>query len=225
MSDDPFYAGLEEDEQPAPDLAWPEVRVCEPGEAVEPVTILIRRQCEFVAKPCKLCGKPKGSKVHTPKKTATCAFKRQNGCATCGLAKSHIDHAGAPESFNIFASGGGQQRGGGWEMYQSAKKRQEAVLRPALLASGLPKGLARVVVEGECSFGDAAQRDQGNFRVIPEKALGDLLKTEGFLPNDKWAQYEFGNLALKEDGENWLRLTLFPSAPEPEEPPAQGALL
>jgi hypothetical protein len=39
-------------------------------------------------------------------------------------------------------------------------------------------------VEGEVSFGDGRERDQGNHRVIVEKALGDALVRGGYLPDD-----------------------------------------
>lgn len=222
MSGDAFYDGLGE-ETPvqkagaalAGVLAGPQAQ---PGEAIEPVYLEHTLVCSFKAKPCALCGKPPGSKVHRPKKTATCPFKRQNGCATCGKAKNDPDHVGAPESFNIFASGG-------WEAYQSAKQRWHKVLMPLLLASGLPRGLGGVLVEGECSFGDDRERDQGNHRVVIEKALGDVLQEGEWLSKDKWDVYEFGNLTLNEEGVNRIRLTLFPRPPDADPDDAQIALL
>lgn len=212
---DPFYEGLPGEEEP--------VRVCEPGEHVEPVAIEHTLVCAFKAKPCGLCGKPKSNTVHRKKNEQEgkpfCKFKRQLGCQHCGKPKAHADHLGAPESFNVFASGS-------WEAYQGAKKRWHVVLAPALRAAGLPKGLAHVLVEGECSFGDDRDRDQGNHRVVIEKALGDVLVEEGYLPTDKWDRYEFGGLQRREEpGVNRIRLMLFPAAPEPDGPPAQGELL
>lgn len=192
-------------------------RLAEPGEQIEPVEIVIERQCRAKRKPCGICGKPKSNAVHH-KSRGTCPFKRQNGCANCGLPLGHVDHVGAPESFNVFASGS-------WQPYQSAKKRWHAVLAPALDKSGLPGGLAHVLVEGQVSFGDGAKRDQGNHRVVIEKALGDVLVQEGYLATDRWHQYEFGGLQLAEDGRNWIRLLLMPRAPADDRPPAQASLL
>lgn len=210
MTDDPFYAGLTD---------APALDECVPGQRLEPVQIEHTRVCKWVAKPCGICGKPKTNKVHRKKNAEEglpfCEFGRKLGCATCGKPKNSPDHIGAPESFNLFASGS-------WEAYQSAKKRWHAVLDPLLRASGLPLGLAHVLVEGECSFGDALERDQGNHRVVIEKALGDVLKEGGWLARDKWGWYEFAGLQLREEGVNRVRLTLFPRAPEL---PAQDVLL
>lgn len=208
---DPFYDGLDDD-------ALPERGWASPGQHIEPVQIEIVRVCEWKAKPCGLCGKPKSNKIHN-KSTGSCRFARKLGCERCGKPKSHVDHLGAPESFNLFASGS-------WEAYQSAKKRWHAVLGPLLRASGLPGGLAYVLVEGEVSFGDDRPRDQGNHRVVPEKAIGDVLKELGYLEDDKWHQYEFGGLTrVEQPGVNRLRLTFFPRAPALPAEPAQGELL
>jgi hypothetical protein len=87
------------------------------------------------------------------------------------------------------------------------------VLLPLLEASGLPKGLRRVVVEGEVSFPDRAKRDQGNYRVLLEKVLGDVLVDGGWLDDDDWDRYEFGNLQRRDEGRvSRTRLMLFPQA-------------
>lgn len=221
MPRDAFYDGLpEEVEELSAELAESlQDPLAAPGQHIEPVRLTIVRVCEWKAKPCGLCGKSKGSKVHTPKRSATCQFKRQLGCDRCGKPKNDPDHLGAPESFNLFASGS-------WEAYQGAKQRWHKVLAPLLKASGLPKGLGRVLVEGECSFDDAKDRDQGNHRVVIEKALGDVLVEEGYLPADTWERYEFGGLArVEEPGVNRLRLMLFPSPPAAPAEDAQASLL
>jgi hypothetical protein len=172
---------------------------------LEPVPIEKVAECAFRAKPCKRCGKTKASKVHTPKKTATCAFQRQNGCAACGRAKGDPAHFGAPESFNVFA-------GRDPNVYRSLMDTWKAILVPLLEASDLPKGLAHVLVEGEVSFGDGRERDQGNARVLIEKALGDALVSAGYLSADTWAHYEFGGYERAEEaGVSAVRLMLFPT--------------
>lgn len=172
---------------------------------IDPIEIEQVRTCRYKAKLCKECGKPQSNKVHRKKNVEEglefCHFKRQIGCLNCGKPKKDPSHLGAPESFNIFASGG-------WEQWQAAKARWHEVLVPLLTASGLPKGCKTIVVEGVCSFGDAQRHDQGNHRVVIEKALGDVLKEEGYLPDDTWAHYEFGGLAWNEDGRNWIRLLI-----------------
>jgi hypothetical protein len=182
----------------------------EPGQEIEPVRIEVVRRCEWKTKPCGQCGKAKSNPIHGKKQRDAGAghkFARKLGCERCGKPKNDPDHLGAPESFNLFTHGS-------WEAYQSAKQRWHAVLRPQLRLAGLPRGLSRVLVEGECSFGDGRERDQGNHRVIIEKALGDVLVEDGYLENDKWGRYEFGNLTLVEEGVNRLRLLVIGFPPE-----------
>lgn len=174
---------------------------------VEPVEITITGQCTYKRKPCGRCGKAKTNPVHrAPGKGGTCEFQRKLGCASCGQAKAWVGHLGAPESFNVFA-------GRDPNVYRAAIDRWSEALGPLLDGSGLPRGLARVVAEGEVSFGDETERDQGNYRVIVEKALGDALVRGGFLPKDTWAFYEFGGLQRRDErGVSRTRLILFPSA-------------
>jgi hypothetical protein len=141
------------------------------------VEIVWERRCEWKQKPCGLCGKPKGSKVHTPKKTATCRFKRQNGCANCGLSKAHPDHFGGPESVNIFGSGSP-------EVYQRLKQDLQARIIEALEPTDLPRPCESIVVECEMTFPNLNGRDEGNFRGPLEKALGDALQEGGWLEKD-----------------------------------------
>jgi hypothetical protein len=163
---------------------------------VEPVTIHHERRCHFKRKP-----------------DDPGTGKKRLGCDRCGQSKAHPDHLGAPESFNVFASSG-------WSVYQQAKKRWASVLTLALRESGLPRDLDRIVVEGEATFPDKAKRDQGNYRVIIEKALGDVLVSGGWLEDDSWDRYEFGNLTKRyEKGVSATRLTLFPMVEGPSGPP------
>ncbi len=178
--------------------------------ALEPVAIEIVRVCHFVMKPCGLCGKPKSNTIHRKKNVeegkSFCAFGRKLGCATCGLPKGHADHRGAPDSFNVMA-------GRDPNVYRRIIENWAPVLTAALAVSGLPKGLAGVVVEGEVSFGDNTDRDQGNHRVMIEKALGDALVRGGWLESDTWTRYEFGGLQRREERKiNRTRLMLFPRA-------------
>lgn len=144
-----------------------------------------------------------------------CHFKKKEGkkrgCQRCGLAKGHVAHIGAPPSLNVF--GGGPTR-----VYLGMKQTWQRLLTTKLEESGLPRGLQRVVVEGEVTFPDRGRRDQGNFRVLLEKALGDALvrgyedMEGGWLADDDWLSYEFGGLAYNyEHGVSRTRLLLFPS--------------
>jgi hypothetical protein len=174
---------------------------------LQPVEVWIVGECTYKAKPCGRCGRSKTHRSHQ-KKDGTCQFKAQRGCATCGKPKSWAGHLGAPESFNLFA-------GRDPHIYRAAIDRWSEALDPLLDASGLPRPLERVTAEGVVSFGDEKERDQGNFRVIVEKALGDALVRGGWLEKDTWAHYEFGGLQRHEEpGLSMTRLILFPTAVE-----------
>lgn len=130
------------------------------------------------------------------------------GCQECGAAKFALEHLGHAASLRVLGSGN-------QFAYQNLKKAWQEALTLALQASGLPKGLGRVYVEGEMCFPDQIKRDQGNHRFIVEKALGDALVAGGWLPDDDWTRYEFGGLTHRyEKGMSWTRLMLFPAVQE-----------
>lgn len=141
--------------------------------------------------------------------TRACHFKKKpggkRGCLRCGQAKGDRCHMGAPPSFNALGSGSPMA-------YQGMKQQWERLLTDLLLDAGLPKDLGRVVVEGYATFPDRARRDQGNYRVLVEKALGDALATGGWLEDDDWTRYEFGGLGYRyEKGVSAIRLMVMPS--------------
>lgn len=141
---------------------------------------------------------------------------RRLGCRTCGAAKSHRRHLGAPPSMNAFGSGDPRA-------YYPKKQLWQEMLVELLAAARLPKPLGFVLAEGRVGFPNRIKRDQGNFRVLLEKALGDALQAGGWLANDDWDSYEFGNLAYVYDkGRSWTQLVLLPQWPEED---AQASLL
>jgi hypothetical protein len=130
----------------------------------------------------------------------------KKGCAVCGRAKTNMDHVGVPKSLNVHGSGANRF------VYQAQKKAWAERLTELLLACGLPRGLGHVHVEGQLCFPDRTRRDQGNYRFMVEKSLGDALKEGGWLPDDDWSHYEFGGLAYRyEAGVSFTRLMLMPS--------------
>lgn len=177
---------------------------------LQPVQIEIVRVCRFKQKPCGSCGKPKSNTLHRKKNVEEgkpfCKFARRNGCETCGLAKGHADHLGAPDSFNVMA-------GRDPNVYRSILDKWAPVLTAALETSELPRGLSYVLVEGEVSFGDATKRDADNHRVMLAKACGDVLVRGEWLSDDDWDHYEFGGLQRRDErGVSRTRLTLLPRA-------------
>lgn len=142
---------------------------------------------------------------------------RRSGCRTCGRARPHPDHLGHPTTLSTFTSTQNDR------VYHSYKAAWETVLTGLLIDARLPKPLGRVFAEGVAGFPDKARRDQGNFRFLVEKALGDALTAGGWLEDDNWARYEFGNLAhAYAKGRSWTQIALFPSWPDA---PPQASLL
>jgi hypothetical protein len=127
----------------------------------------------------------------------------------CRRAKTAMLHHGTTQSLNIFLSSRSEHT------YQTIKKAWQEMLTEKLEASCLPKGLARVMAEGEMCFGKlnaGKAPDQGNHRFLLEKALGDALEEGGWLDDDDWPHYEFGNLGYRyEPGRWWTRVMIFPA--------------
>lgn len=149
--------------------------------------------------------------IHRPDHAYACP-KGMKGCKVmdsaakpCGKARMHPVHR--LPSLNLFGSGNH------WQTYQGAKKHWTIWLQDALLEVALPRGLDSVLVEGRLCFPTKNAPDQGNHRYFIEKVLGDVLEEGGWIPDDSWDHYEFGNLArVVRPGERWLSLRLFPNA-------------
>lgn len=161
----------------------------EPVARLEPVMVEHRRICHF-------------------KKKADVDGHRRLGCDRCGRPKADRAHMGAPPSINPLGSGDPRA-------YQALKQTWQGLLADLLVVSDLPKGLLRVMAEGEATFPTRQRRDQGNFRFLLEKALGDALVEGGWLADDDWDRYEFGNLvASYEKGTSATRIVIFPTVEE-----------
>lgn len=81
-------------------------------------------------------------------------------------------------------------------MGRKHKLQWQEWLTAALLVEKVPKGLGSVRVQGELRFKQRRRRDEGNFRVILEKALGDALVSGGWLGDDTSDLYRFDRLEL-----------------------------
>lgn len=167
------------------------------GTVGEPVVVRHTRDHRFVKKPI-----PEGKDKPSP------------GCAVCNGAKGAMQHIGTPQSFNALARVNPHT-------YQNWKKHWSPRLAELLEAARLPRPLAHVRAHGLVCFPDRTQRDQGNFRVLLEKVLGDVLVNgaeelgiDGWLEDDNWDYYEFGNLRRTyAKGEAWTEVTLVPTLP------------
>ena len=130
------------------------------------------------------------------------------GCEVCRRGRRHADHLGAPPSLNVFGSSANQF------VYQGLKKTWQEILDALLRDARLPKPLGKVMAEGRVCFPTRTRRDQGNYRFLLEKALGDTLTAGGWLEDDDWTRYEFGNLAyVYEARVSWTELVIFPAWP------------
>jgi hypothetical protein len=97
--------------------------------------------------------------------------------------------------------------------YQKHKRDWQERIRVALRQSTF-RVCSHVLVEGQMCFPNRRVRDQGNYRYLIEKALGDVLK-EAWLADDDWGSYEFGGLAYRYvKGESWTKLMLFATLEE-----------
>ena len=83
-----------------------------------------------------------------------------------------------------------------WRYVQRVKTEWEHQLGNALLAASVPRRLDRVQADAELRFGVRRRRDEGNFRVVLEKSLGDVLTKGGWLEDDTPDHYSFGAVVI-----------------------------
>lgn len=136
--------------------------------------------------------------------------RKRIGCATCGRARNHWDHLGAPPSMN---EGGGA--GMDWRAYQDVKQAWQSKIAAALALQAAGERWESVVVEGRIGFPTLKKRDEGNVRWMIEKALGDALVTGGWLEDDCFypvRRYSFGAMeGVHTPSQSSTRLILFPT--------------
>jgi hypothetical protein len=82
-----------------------------------------------------------------------------------------------------------------WSVGRKLKQEWEQMLGTALMVAQVPRGLEVVNATAEIHFKQKRRRDPGNFRVILEKALGDILQ-QGWLPDDTAEYFSFGVVRL-----------------------------
>lgn len=124
------------------------------------------------------------------------------GCALCNAGKHRTVHHPHPPTLNDVGSGDRH-------FYQDMVKVWKDRWTELLEATVLPKPCGFIYVSGTICFPTRAKRDQGNFRAFTEKTLGDALEDGGWLVNDDWSSYEFGQLGfLYQYGQAWIELEL-----------------
>lgn len=103
--------------------------------------------------------------------------------------------AATPPSLNAASLG---SRGAHMKFHR-LKKEWEGHITAGLLKAQVPKGLERVHATAVCRFPSRRKRDEGNFRYLLEKALGDTLQLNGCLEDDTPEQFTFGKLVFDAD--------------------------
>jgi hypothetical protein len=88
-----------------------------------------------------------------------------------------------------------------WRVHQRVKKQWQGLFGMALLASPLPKvhtpEIPRAIyAKAEMWFPARRKRDEGNYRSIVEKCLGDALVDGNYLDDDTPDKFRFGGLEI-----------------------------
>lgn len=107
------------------------------------------------------------------------------------IAQLHLP--GTPPSLN--ATGASRS----WQRFYREKKKWQGFCIIALLEMKVPKGAARVEATAKLRFPTTRRRDEGNFRVVLEKALGDALQLHGTIADDTPDQFSFGKVTFDEE--------------------------
>lgn len=116
---------------------------------------------------------------------------------TPAVTQAVLEVPGTPKSFNEV----GLRTH--WAVGRRHKKQWEADFVTALLLTKVPLGLDSVRATARIEFKQRRRRDEGNFRVLIEKALGDALVGDRrawpdgrWLPDDTPEHYQFGAVEL-----------------------------
>jgi hypothetical protein len=111
---------------------------------------------------------------------------------TTGADIYQLEIGAVPPSLNGMKLG---SRGAAMKFHRH-KKEWEGWLGMALDIARVPKGLSRVKASAELRFPTRRRRDEGNFRFMLEKALGDALQYQRVLPDDSADEYTFSALTF-----------------------------
>lgn len=100
-----------------------------------------------------------------------------------------------------------------WRTFHRHKKKWEGFIYIALLEVKVPKDQESLTASAVLRFADKRRRDEGNYRVVLEKALGDALQL-GWLPDDTPEHFRFGEVRFDpEKGEPLTIVRLEPADP------------
>lgn len=107
------------------------------------------------------------------------------------MSEFTLELPGIPKSLNKVGS-----RGSHFAFHRE-KKSWEGMITIALLEVKVPKGLERVEAKALLHPPTAHRRDEGNYRTMLEKALGDALQL-GWIPDDDPDHFAFRELRFGE---------------------------
>jgi hypothetical protein len=84
-----------------------------------------------------------------------------------------------------------------WRKMRNAKKTIQAEMETLLMAESVPRNLSHVSATADLYFKQGGKRrDEGNFRFLLEKALGDALDNGGWITDDTPDYFDFGEVRL-----------------------------
>lgn len=96
-----------------------------------------------------------------------------------------------------------------WRKVAQVKQEWQQFCEIALMEARVPRGLELVEASAKIYFKQRRRRDEGNFRVVVEKCLGDALVNGKWLPDDVPDHYRFGVVeCLAPDPTPHVELTL-----------------
>lgn len=131
-------------------------------------------------------------------------------CAPDEPCSFHLDGPGpielsyddVPPSLNRMGT-----RGSHWTVTRT-KTRWQDIFEQLLMASGLERGQGRVRATASLRLPVRRKRDEGNYRWLLEKALGDALVNGRWLLDDTPDYFTFGAVTFEEPGPPRTTVTL-----------------
>lgn len=101
-----------------------------------------------------------------------------------------FEHPVTPPSFNQVGHTGNR-----WA-WTRAKKEWQQRLEVLLMQTGMPRNWSRIEAFAVLRFPTRRRRDEGNYRTLLEKALGDALVNGRWLPDDTPEHFAFLRVAF-----------------------------
>lgn len=96
-----------------------------------------------------------------------------------------FSHPVVPPSFNAVGHTGNR-----WA-WTRAKKEWQGLFELLLMQTGMPRNWAFIEAKAVLTFHVKRKRDEGNYRTILEKCLGDALVNGGWLADDTPEHFRF----------------------------------